>query len=171
MYPLDVVATRTSGCVLGARNPWQPDSFSGGGIACPKLPADAPESKKDKLIEYQSKMIQQLEIIVKGHEENLSEPLRAIKEDVEKEWILKLEGETKMKEEKEAWANKLARELEKEKRLRVKLEEEQCTLAAFVSKSDLLGLSFGGLSLAVKSMAKPPMPSPGGTYDNSLSAN
>ena len=133
-------------------------------LARPELPADAPESEKDRLIECQSKTIRELEIVVKGYEENLSEPLRAVKEDVEKEWILKLEGETKMKEEKEAWANELARELEKEKRLRVKLEEERRALAAFVSKFDLLGLSFGGLSSPAKSMAKPPMPSPGGAH-------
>lgn len=106
-----------------------------------------------------------MEIVVKGYEENLGEPLRAVKEDVEKEWAVKLEEERKMKEEKEAWANELARELEKEKRLRVKLEEERRALAAFVSKFDSLGLggfSFGGPSSPAKSTAKPPMPSPGG---------
>lgn len=134
-------------------------------LARPELPADAPESEKDKLIESQSKTLRELEIVVKGYEENLGEPLRAVKEDVEKEWTIKLEEETRLREEKEAWANELARELEKEKKLRVKLEGERRALAAFVSKFDSLGLgglSFGGPSSPVKSMAKPPMPSPGG---------
>ena len=122
-------------------------------LARPELPADAPESKRDKLIECQSKTIQELEIIVKCYEENLGELLRAIKENVEKEWILKLEGETKIKEEKEARANELVRELEKEKSLRVKLEEERCAVAAFVSKFDSLGLSFGRLSFQTPSRA------------------
>ena len=122
-------------------------------LACPELPADVPESKRDKLIECQSKTIQEVEIIIKGYEENLGEPLRAIKEHIEKEWILKLKGETKIKEEKEAWANELVRELEKEKSLRVKLEEERCTVAAFVSKFDSLGLSFSRLSFQTPSRA------------------
>ena len=105
-----------------------------------------------------------MEIVVKGYEENLGEPLRADKEDVEKEWIVKLEEERRVKEEKEAWANELAKELEKEKKLRAKLEEERRALAAFVSKFDSLGLSFGGLSSPVKSIAMPPMPSPGGAH-------
>ena len=45
-------------------------------LARPQLPADAPESEKDKLIAEQTKTIRELEIVVRGYEENLGEPLR-----------------------------------------------------------------------------------------------
>jgi len=69
----------------------------------------------------------------------------------------KLDAEVKMREEKEAWADELVRQLEKEKKLRIKLEEERRALAAFVSKFDSLGL--GGLA---PSKLKLPMPIVGG---------
>ena len=59
-------------------------------LARPQLPPDAPESDKDKLLTEQAKTIRELEIVVKGYEENLGEPLRAVREDVEKEWGTKL---------------------------------------------------------------------------------
>jgi len=123
-------------------------------LARPELPADAPESEKDKLIMEQSKTIRELEIVVRGYEDNLGEPLRAVREDVEKEWVDKFEAEVKLREEKEAWAAELVRQLEREKQSRIKLEEERRALAAFVSKFDSLG--FG------PSRLKPPMPSVGG---------
>lgn len=86
-------------------------------LARPELPADAPESEKDKLINEQSKTIRELEIVVRGYEENLGEPLRAVREDVEKEWVDKVEAEVKLREEKEAWASELVRQLEKEKKV------------------------------------------------------
>ncbi|KAH8113581.1 kinesin-domain-containing protein [Phellopilus nigrolimitatus] len=110
-------------------------------LARPELPADAPESEKDKLIADQTKTIRELEIVVHGYEENLGEPLRAVKEDVEQEWILKVEQERKIREEKEAWAEELVRQLEKEKGLRQKLEEERAALTAFVTRFDALGLA------------------------------
>lgn len=51
----------------------------------------------------------------------------------------------KRREEKEVWATELVKQLEKEKKLRVKLEEERRALAAFVSKFDALGLGVGSL--------------------------
>jgi hypothetical protein len=54
---------------------------------------------------------------VRGYEDNLGEPLRAVREDVEKEWVVKLEEEVKKREEKEAWASELVRQLEKEKKV------------------------------------------------------
>ncbi|OBZ68777.1 Kinesin-related protein 11 [Grifola frondosa] len=72
------------------------------------------------------------------YEENLGEPLRAVREDVEKEWIEKLD---------------------KEKKTRLKLEEERQALAAFVRKFDSLGL--GSLPPPV-TILNPPMPTPGG---------
>lgn len=112
--------------------------------------------------------------MVRGYEDNLGEPLRAVREDVEKEWVGKFEEEVKKREEKEAWASELVRQLEKEKKvslcvlnpflcgaknqtqLRQKLEDERRALAAFVSKFDSLGL--GGAS----SKLKPAKPTPGG---------
>lgn len=85
------------------------------------MPPDAPESEKDKLLAEQAKTIRELEIVVKGYEENLGEPLRAVREDVEREWIEKLEKEVKRREEKEAWADELVKQLEKEKKVSIVL--------------------------------------------------
>ncbi|KAF8182356.1 kinesin-like protein [Pholiota molesta] len=51
-------------------------------LARPPLPVDAPSDEKDKLIAEQVKTIRELEIVVRGYEENLGEPLRQVKEDV-----------------------------------------------------------------------------------------
>ena len=83
----------------------------------PLLPPDAPESEKDKLIMEQGKTIRELEIVVKGYEENLGEPLRAVREDVESEWQVKLDEEIKKRQEKEAWADELVKQMEKEKKV------------------------------------------------------
>jgi hypothetical protein len=58
-----------------------------------------------------------LEIVVRGYEDNLGEPLRAVREDVEKEWEGKVEEERKKREEAEAWAGEVVRALEKEKKV------------------------------------------------------
>ncbi len=84
----------------------------------PALPLDAPESDKDKLIAEQTKTIRELEIVVRGYEENLGEPLRQVREDVEKEWQDKVEEERKKRAETEAWSHELVRQLEKEKTVR-----------------------------------------------------
>lgn len=83
----------------------------------PALPPDAPESDKDRLMVEQARTIKELEIVIRGYEDNLGEPLRAVREDVEKEWKTKLEAERKVKEEKELWANELVRQLEREKQV------------------------------------------------------
>ncbi|KIK37238.1 hypothetical protein CY34DRAFT_810523 [Suillus luteus UH-Slu-Lm8-n1] len=127
-------------------------------LSRPELPPDASETEKDKHIAEQAKTIRELEIVVRGYEENLGEPLRAVREDVEKEWVGKLEEEVKKREEKEAWAAELVRQLDKEKKLRIKLEEERRALASFVSKFDSLGLGSSGLP----SKLKPAKPTPGG---------
>lgn len=54
---------------------------------------------------------------MRGYEENLGEPLRAVREDVEKEWIVKLQDEVRRREEKERWADELVRQLEREKKV------------------------------------------------------
>jgi len=85
--------------------------------ARPPLDANAKESDKDKLIAEQSKTIRELEIVVAGYEENLGEPLRAVREDVEKEWVAKYDEEVRKREEKERWAEVLVKELDKEKKV------------------------------------------------------
>ncbi|TDL20830.1 kinesin-domain-containing protein [Rickenella mellea] len=109
-------------------------------LARPELPPDAPESEKDRVLAEQTKTIRELEIVVRGYEENLGEPLRAVREDVEREWAGRLEKEMRLRVEKEAWAEELVRQLEKEKNNRNKLEEERRALAAFVTRFDALGL-------------------------------
>ena len=86
-------------------------------LARPVLPPDAPESEKDKLLSGQAKTIRELEIVVKGYEDNLGEPLRKVQEDVEKEWSVKVEKEVMLREEKEAWADELVRQLDKERKV------------------------------------------------------
>ncbi|TBU48538.1 kinesin-domain-containing protein [Dichomitus squalens] len=125
----------------------------------PQLPPDAPDSEKDKLLHEQARTIRELEIVVKGYEDNLGEPLRAVREDVEKEWAQKLEAETRLRQEKEAWADALVKQLDKERRMRIKLEEERHALAAFVKKFDQLGL---GGPVMPPSKLNPPLPTPGG---------
>ncbi|KAI6113986.1 hypothetical protein F5141DRAFT_684913 [Pisolithus sp. B1] len=72
----------------------------------------------------------------------------------------RLQAEARKREEKEAWATELVRQLEKEKRVHPKLEEERRALAAFVSQFDSLGLGAGS-NLASK--VKPAKYTPGGT--------
>ncbi|PPQ68785.1 hypothetical protein CVT25_008863 [Psilocybe cyanescens] len=125
-------------------------------LARPPLPADASENEKDKLIAEQTKTIRELEIVIRGYEENLGEPLRKVKEDVEKEWIEKLEEEQKKSEKSEKWADELVKALEKEKKARQTLEEERRALATFVTRFDSLGL---GQSIPPTKLK---MPTPGG---------
>lgn len=68
-----------------------------------------------------------------------------MREDVEREWEGRLAAEVKRREEKEVWATELVKQLEKEKKARVQLEEERRALAAFVSKFDALGLGGGSV--------------------------
>ncbi|KAF8585087.1 kinesin-domain-containing protein [Ramaria rubella] len=102
----------------------------------PELPPDAPESDKDRLMVEHARTIKELEIVIRGYEDNLGEPLRAVREDVEKEWKTRLDAERKAKEEKEVWANELVRQLEREKQLRQKLEDEKRALISFVTDID-----------------------------------
>lgn len=73
-----------------------------------------------------------------GYEDNLGEPLRQVREDVEREWEGRVAEEVTRREEKEAWAAELVKQLEKEKKVRMTLEDERRALAAFVSKFDSL---------------------------------
>ncbi|KAI0697920.1 kinesin-domain-containing protein [Cytidiella melzeri] len=126
----------------------------------PVIPPDAPDSEKDKLLVEQAKTIRELDITIKGYEDNLGEPLRKVKEDVGREWAEQVEREVKLREEKTIWADELVKQLEKERKARMKLEEERQALAAFVQKFDSLATG-GGLALP-PSKLRPPMPTPGG---------
>ena len=95
-------------------------------IARPALPSSASDNEKDKLISEQAKTIRELEIAIRGYEDNLGEPLRAVREDVEKEWVEKVEDEVKKRKESEQWAAEVVKQLEKEKQVR----------AAFLGLSD-----------------------------------
>lgn len=69
------------------------------------------------MLNEQAKTIRELEIVVKGYEDNLGEPLRAVREDVEREWAQKLEAEVRVREEKEAWADELVKQLDRERKV------------------------------------------------------
>ena len=43
--------------------------------------------------------------------------MRAVREDVEKEWVAKYDEEVRKREEKERWAEVLVKELDKEKKV------------------------------------------------------
>ncbi|KAH9080326.1 kinesin-domain-containing protein [Lactarius deliciosus] len=127
--------------------------------ARPELPPDAPESEKDRLLGEQARNIRELEMVIKGYEDNLGAPLRAVREDVEREWGARLAAEEAKRKEADAWAAELARGLEKEKKARQQLEDERRVLAAFVTKFDSLtaGLSSSGsLSSLVGGVGTPP---------------
>ncbi|KAH9980095.1 P-loop containing nucleoside triphosphate hydrolase protein [Lactifluus volemus] len=125
-------------------------------LARPELPPDAPESEKDRLLVEQARTIRELEMVVKGYEDNLGAPLRAVREDVEREWGARVAAEETKRKETDAWATELARALEKEKKARQQLEDERRVLAAFVTKFDSLtaGLSSSS-SLSNLSMTPP----------------
>jgi len=125
-------------------------------VSRPRLDTSAPE--KDKLIVDQAKVIEELEVVVRECEENMTRSLIAVKEDVEKEWKNKLDTEVRRWEEKERWVDELVKELEKEKRARTKLEDERRAFVSFVNKFDSLRL--GGTTVPMK--PKSSMQTPGG---------
>jgi len=54
---------------------------------------------------------------VKGYADNLGAPLRAVREDVEREWSGRLAAEEAKRKEADEWATELTRALEKEKKV------------------------------------------------------
>lgn len=82
------------------------------------MPSDAPESDKDRLIADLSRTVRELEIVTRGYEDNLGAPLRQVREDVEKEWIAKVQEKERELEEKEAFIEECRRALEKGKQVR-----------------------------------------------------
>ena len=109
-------------------------------LARPELPPDAPESEKDRLLGEQARNIRELEIVVKGYEDNLGAPLRAVREDVEREWGARLTAEEAKRKEADAWAAELARALEKEKKVctlpHTGLHPPICPLSVFLFRPD-----------------------------------
>jgi centromeric protein E len=83
------------------------------------LPPDAPEEDKDKLIAELQRTNRELTFAVQGYEENLGEPLRAVKEDVEKEWRGKVESLEQELDGSRAWVIEVLKELEKEKQVSI----------------------------------------------------
>ncbi|KAF9067049.1 P-loop containing nucleoside triphosphate hydrolase protein [Rhodocollybia butyracea] len=63
--------------------------------------------------------------------------------------------------EKEQWAQELVKQLDKERRMRGKLEDERRALTAFVSKFDSLGIGMGVSSAASTPVGSPLHPSGG----------
>ncbi|KAG8855026.1 Kinesin-like protein kip2 [Tulasnella sp. 330] len=104
--------------------------------ARPLLPADAPETEKDRLIGDLRQTVRELEIVTRGYEENLGAPLRAVKEDVEREWKPRVESLERKVNEKSLYVEELERALEKEKQLRLKSEQEKLALVGFVREID-----------------------------------
>jgi len=117
-------------------------------LARPELPPDAPEREKDRLLAEQARNIRELEMVIKGYEDNLGSPLRAVREDVEREWSVRLAAEEARRKETDEWAAELARALEKEKKARQQLEDERRALAAFVTKFDSLTAGLSSTSLS-----------------------
>ncbi|KAF9507705.1 hypothetical protein BS47DRAFT_1488703 [Hydnum rufescens UP504] len=130
------------------------------------VPLDAPEFEKDaKIIELwviplyydvwrknvwpdednRQKQVKEYEFVTKRYEENLGEPLRAVKEDVEKEWAGKLEALEEKLRASDSYVLECERGLEKERQIRLKLEEEKRALVAFVSDLDSALPSLRGL--------------------------
>jgi hypothetical protein len=60
-------------------------------------------------------------MVVKGYEDNLGAPLRAVREDVEREWSGRLAAVEARRKEADEWATELTRALEKEKKVSVTL--------------------------------------------------
>jgi centromeric protein E len=85
--------------------------------ARPVLPADAQPSEKDRLLEEQRLTIEDLRRAISGFEANLGEPLRKVKEDVEEEFRGKIAQLDSAKNEADAWAEELVKQLEREKQV------------------------------------------------------
>ncbi|KAG8761357.1 Kinesin-like protein kip2 [Serendipita sp. 396] len=131
--------------------------------ARPLLPADAAEDDKDKLIAELQRANRELTFAVQGYEENLGEPLRQVKEDVEKEWKGVVERLEKELRESKGWAKELISDLEKEKQVRRKLEEEKRALVSFVTDIDVHMREKTSFSSSLPRLAITPRSSLGGS--------
>lgn len=66
---------------------------------------------------HSQKQIKELEFVTRRYEENLGEPLRAVKEDVEKEWLGKVEALEEKLRMKDSYVQECERALEKERQV------------------------------------------------------
>ncbi|KAL1663619.1 P-loop containing nucleoside triphosphate hydrolase protein [Schizophyllum commune] len=112
----------------------------------PPLPADAPDDEKDKLILKLTNENRELNIVVKGYENNLGEPLRAVREDVEREWQGKLDMEIQRRLDVERWSEELVRQLDRQRKTRQAQESQSEALASFVSLFDSSKFGSSGVS-------------------------
>ncbi|KIK52881.1 hypothetical protein GYMLUDRAFT_265283 [Collybiopsis luxurians FD-317 M1] len=108
------------------------------------------ENDRERLIQDQAKMIEEQGRKIRQLEDR-SHPLS---EDLPRQ----LEEEKRKREEKERWAEELVRQLDKERKARIQLEDERRALQAFVSKFDSLGLG----STIPGSNSSTPISSPAG---------
>jgi centromeric protein E len=68
-------------------------------------------------------------MVVKGYEDNLGAPLRAVREDVEREWSGRLAAEEAKRKEADEWATELTRALEKEKKVSATYIQKKLSLS------------------------------------------
>jgi centromeric protein E len=85
----------------------------------PILPSDATPPEKDRLLEEQRDTIEDLRRALRGHEANLGEPLRKVREDVEAEYSVRLKHLENHQKEKDAWVDELIKQIEREKQVRI----------------------------------------------------
>ncbi|KAG8882133.1 Kinesin-like protein kip2, partial [Tulasnella sp. 403] len=121
--------------------------------ARPLLPSDAPETEKDRLIDDLRKTVRELEIVTSGYEDNLGAPLRAVKEDVEREWKPRVEELEETVKDKVSYIEELERALEREKQMRFKSEREKVALVGFVREIDLHMSHKSSLTLSSPSLS------------------
>lgn len=91
-------------------------------------PSVSTERSAEEKAAEQVKTIKELETLVKSYEERdgldsstalIEEQRRCIREEVEKEWIAKVEEERRIREEKERWAEEVTKALDKEKKVKI----------------------------------------------------
>jgi centromeric protein E len=75
-------------------------------------------------------------MVVKGYEDNLGAPLRAVREDVEREWSGRLAAEEAKRKEADEWATELTRALEKEKKVSTFQKKKKKTLRSRKARVD-----------------------------------
>ncbi|KZO97209.1 kinesin-domain-containing protein [Calocera viscosa TUFC12733] len=103
----------------------------------PLIATDAPESEKDKLIMELQNQIREMSLAARSGEETPAEAAIVVDETAEKEWTARLRQMEATIAEKDAYAAECAKALQAEKQLRIKLEEANNAMHAFVRDIDL----------------------------------
>jgi centromeric protein E len=95
-------------------------------LARPSMSTEGATDEKDRLLTEQAKTIKELEAVVKAYEDRSGsdssaviseEERRTIRDEIEKEWIAKVEDEKRVRVEKERWAEEVTKALDKEKKV------------------------------------------------------